>query len=216
MEKAEVYGYLADIKNANGDALLEKFGSAIEPKRIERINACTNPKEKTKLICTGTLLQGVLRRFGVTPDMIEYAEHDKPVVKGRDDIFFNVSHSGNFVFICVSGQNIGIDIQKPVPFKETLVNQITSMEERSSEDLDVVKHLNQIWAIKESYTKLTGEGIGKKLTEVTYKKADDHITVFDNGEEAAFSKVVYADDFYEAVVTTKEPFEMKEFAKMSL
>lgn len=216
MEKGEVYAYLADVKNANADALYANFGASMEASRKERIERCTNAREKTTLVATGALLQGVLKREGVTADMIDYGEHGKPFIKGREDLFINISHSGNYVLIALSGQEIGVDIQKPVPFKESLVNEISSMDERSKIEKDVVKRLNYVWAIKESYTKLTGEGIGKKLSEVTYDEYEDHLDIFDNGEKSAYAVMVYSDDIYSAIITAREPFAVKNLARMSL
>ncbi len=216
MEKNNLYIYLADIKTTDGNALMEKFGQTFEPARLDRIERCTNAREKTTLIATGVLLQAALKRFGVSTADIDYKEHGKPFIKGKEDLFFNISHSGNFIMIAVSGQEIGIDIQKPVPYKEALVNKILNYEERTTHADDLVKHLNRIWAIKEAYTKLTGEGISKEFSEITYEENDFSLNVFDKGEPAAKGKIVYNDDLYEACVLAKEDFEVSELDKLSL
>lgn len=216
MEKSDVIIYLADVKNADANALYEKFKLKLEPRRITRIENCMNDKEKKLIICTGVLLQGVLARFGVSSDAIGYGPHDKPYIKERGDVFFNISHSGNFVMIAVSGQPIGIDIQKPIPYKEALINSLCAMEERDLLGQDLVKQLNRVWAVKESYTKLTGEGSSKSLLDITYEAINDALIIKDNGKDVAVGSVVYADDLYQAVVETREPFHVSALNKMSL
>lgn len=214
MEKNKVNLYLANIKNADSEKLYEQYKLFMEPLRIKRIENSINPKNRKVEICTGVLLQGVLKCFGVTSDDIYYGPQDKPYLKNRRDVFYNISHSGDYVLIGVSGQPIGVDIQKPVMYKEALVNRICTPEERETLSNDLVKHLNKVWAIKEAYTKLTGQGIAKEMKEITYREDDGVIKVMDNNVFAAEGKIVYADDLYEAVFLTREPFDMGEINQL--
>ena len=216
MEKSEAIVYLANIKNADASALYEKFKDKIEPKRVERIENCKNDNEKKLLTVTGVLLQGILAQQGVAASMIGYGLHGKPYVKNRGDVFYNVSHSGDYVMIAVAGQPVGVDIQKPVPYKETLVNKICSFEERDKLGQEIVKHLNLVWAVKESYTKLTGEGITRELAEISFEKNDASLVIKDNGHDAAVGEVVYSDDLYEAVIAAREPFTISALNKMMI
>ena len=217
MERSEALVYLAETGHANWEALYERFKQNLEPERVERIEKCTNPAQKKRLVCTGVLLQGLLKAQGVSADQISYEENGKPYIEGREDLFFNISHSGKMVIIALAGQPVGIDIQTTVPYKEALVNKICSMEERNLHGNDLVRHLNLIWAVKESYTKLTGKGIATELSEIGYRagEGDDYVITF-NGEDVAVGKHVFSDEIYEAFLTSKEPLNVGNLITMNL
>lgn len=81
----------------------------------------------------------------------------KPVLM-RDDVHMNVSHSGMVIAVVWSDRDIGVDVQEVVPMTG-LENQVLSDGEKSrfcghvDGDLFI-----DIWAVKESYIKMTGEG----------------------------------------------------------
>ena len=217
MERSVAMVYLADIVHANWEALYAQFKANLEPDRVERIEKCTNAGQKKRLVCTGVLLQGLLKAQGVTTGQIAYEENGKPYIDGKEDLFYNISHSGNKVIIVLSGQPVGIDIQATVPYKEALVNKICSMEERDAHGNDLVRHLNLIWAVKESYTKLTGQGITVELSDVGYsEKENGDLSITFKGEEAAVGKHVYSDEIYEAILTSKEDLNVGNVVKMNL
>ena len=216
MEKENVIVYLADISKTDYETLYASFKANMEPKRVERIELAGNDKVKKELVATGALLQGILRGFGKKATDIAFEEKGKPYLPDCEDVYFNVSHSGNYVMIAFSGQPIGVDIQKIVPYKEALVNRICSFDERSKYSGDLIRHLNKIWAVKEAYSKLTGEGIGKDLSEVSFEGENDDLTISDKGEPSAKGKIVFSDDIYEAVVTAKEDFFVTAINRMNL
>lgn len=216
MNKSEVAVYLANIKNADYRSLYEAHKLRFEPRRIMRIESSINEKQKKVLVCTGVVLSGALSAQGVTADEIIYGPADKPEIRGKSEVFFNISHSGDYVMIAVGGQPLGADIQKPVLYRESLVARICSDEEREANGTELVKHLNLVWAIKEAYTKLIGEGISKDLRDITYERIDNSILVRDRGEDAAQGIVAYSDDLYEAVVVAREPFHISSLNKLDL
>lgn len=216
MEKNQALVYIAEIKGADWQALYARFKDNLNPLRVERIENAANVGVKKELVCTGVLLQGVLRSQGASFRDFEYGPNGKPSLKDRDDVFFNISHSGNYVVIALCGQEVGVDVQKPVPYKEALVNRISTMDERSRLGDIPVKHLNYMWAVKEAYTKLTGEGISKNLADITFEKSDENIIISDMGENAAYGKSIISDDLYEAVIATREPLENVNVSRMAL
>jgi len=64
-----------------------------------------------------------------------------------------LSHSGHLVICAVSEQEIGADIQIRRPFSAGVQQRFFTEQER--EHMDMLR----LWTLKESYGKLTGEGI---------------------------------------------------------
>lgn len=105
-------------------------------------------KDKSKINDTDlarSILKEMLEKINIDYDAIEYSKNGKPYFKSRS-IYFNYSHSKNYILIAISPVEIGVDIE----------------ENRNISDSVSKKYLNNVdkkerlkyWVIKESYIKL--------------------------------------------------------------
>lgn len=207
MKATDIVVWLADSKNADSETIYKLYGHLFEEKRRNAIKRIKNEGERKNRICTGFLLLKVLEEYDLCPDDIRYFENGKPYIFGRDDLFFNLSHSKGRIMLALSGQEIGCDIQKYVEYRESLVKRICSETEISKPGVDVREKLNSVWAIKESYTKLTGTGISVDLKDISFDISNDNITVYEHDLPAAFGKTVIDEEDYYGIVVGKNPFE---------
>ena len=97
--------------------------------------------------------------------------HGKPFIETNRDLFFNLSHSGNWVFLAVSNKEVGVDIEKE---KEIEIN--TAINFFSREEYNYLQNQKgekanseffKIWTLKESYVKALGLGLYKPLRSFT-------------------------------------------------
>lgn len=99
-----------------------------------------------------------------------YGGKGKPYFKDYP-IQFNLSHSGEYVFCGVSEQEIGVDIQEMRNAKEvSLARRFFSegecaMLEYCENDEERSQMFFRMWARKEAYGKLTGQGIAGILNK---------------------------------------------------
>ena len=91
--------------------------------------------------------------------VIVRAENGKPYQGTVPGLFFNYSHSGTMVACGVAGEEIGVDIQKRRD-SGMLREKVFCPEELKEESSSF---FTEVWAKKESYLKLTGEGLRKEL-----------------------------------------------------
>ncbi len=90
------------------------------------------------------------------------AEHGKPCFLLHPEIEFNLSHSGDYVILAVSGIPVGIDIQeKKVTDIDKLGKKVFSPEAYRAflTHEDRQEEFFREWVLKESYVKWTGEGL---------------------------------------------------------
>lgn len=207
LDKTKVCCYLTNIENLDADALLKAEGIFLEPSRLERIGRCKNEKKRKELICTGVLLKRVLEHFGEKSSLIKESENGKPYLDG-EKIFFNISHSKDYVLIAVSGSEVGIDIQKPAEGTENLVSKIFSDEERRSYNAGDFS-FSFLWALKESYMKLTGQGLSKDMKDITFVKTGDTFRIYDRNVETAYAYKILSKDGYESVVCSYCPVDIE-------
>ena len=105
-----------------------------------------------------------------------YGNHGKPYLKNYP-FYFNLSHSGDYVFCVLSEQEIGADIQWKSPqVSERVLQRFFSSEEKAYWEQCVAERekrdfFYQMWCRKEAYGKLTGEGIGDAVSVNMYSPA---------------------------------------------
>lgn len=145
----------------------------IEEERRKKILSGTNEKNRLRSLSAGTLLHDVLcRELGLlkkngAPFEIVYAKGGKPYLKDYPNVYFNLSHSGDYVCCVVSDIPVGIDIQKITDVKEGLARRFFT--DRDNQKLEACskeerkKMFFRMWSIKESYIKLTGRGMAEGL-----------------------------------------------------
>lgn len=123
--------------------------------------------------------------------VFEKNRYGKPYIKNLDGFHFNISHSGKWVVVAYSENNIGVDIEKIDRCKnyenaKNLAERFFCEEERGfifeNKDLFQQRFI-MIWTAKESYLKYKGIGISKlKDSENTLNLTDKGLysTTFDN------------------------------------
>lgn len=146
--------------------------------RKERVLRLKGRESSIKCLQTGLFLRYCLDACGVqcTNEDILVAEDDKPYIK-NNPVFFNISHSDNYVVVMISDQCCGIDLQKNMDFKERLAKKIMHEREYAlvceyPEDKDAL--MTACWAGKEAYLKYTGSGIRYAMSSVDVSELMQH------------------------------------------
>ena len=95
---------------------------------------------------------------------INHNEYNKPYIDG---IHFNISHSLNLVYVCISKLECGIDVQllgnnKLLKHKEKLLtlNELSLLEGYDKDKQNEI--ITRIFSKKEAYLKMLGTGITKE------------------------------------------------------
>lgn len=114
-----------------------------------------------KNITTEELIKKVLKKYHIKYDIF-YNENRKPYVK-NNPIYFNISHSGEYIVCVVSDKEIGVDIQE-VAYKDKVVDRICTVNEKKHEMTP--EYFTKLWVKKESYVKKIGIGLSFGLQNV--------------------------------------------------
>jgi 4'-phosphopantetheinyl transferase len=108
------------------------------------------------------LKRALLREYGIEGNpAFDYGPHGKPLLVGRPDIHFNLSHCREAVACVVGDRPVGIDVECIGRYKEDLVRYTMSDAEQAaiaaSAEPDVA--FTRLWTMKEALLKCSGEGI---------------------------------------------------------
>lgn len=137
---------------------------------LEKIDSYGSLKNKQrKLIGEMLAFKGLEECFGLSKEDIvfTYGEKGKPMLRDSVDMFFNISHSGDWVVCAVSDKEVGLDIELIKDAKMKVANRFFSPSE--IEVLDSLDGEAQnvqfftLWTAKESYLKYLGTGLTKAL-----------------------------------------------------
>ena len=136
-----------------------------------RLETTRVPEQKKDAMLLANVLRKFLikKHFGISPEKQEifFNENGKPFLK-NENVFFNVSHSGDFVACVVGTKNVGVDVQKIATYKKRTAEYIfdkdsaDKIEKAENKNLEYTKQ----WAKLESFLKLKGTGF------VNYKKGN--------------------------------------------
>lgn len=181
---------LSAWENAEED-LMQTLYARVDETRQAKADRIRTPKAKLTSLAAGLLLQKMLRdgmptkcdekpvRLTIEEMLLEieeplpmqfaFGENGKPYLKDSE-LHFSLSHSGDYILLAVSDQEIGADIQeKQSKDVVKLANRFFAPEEAQylgilplESQRDYFYHL---WTAKEACTKLLGDVLGQHLAD---------------------------------------------------
>lgn len=149
--------------------------------RKEKIDAFKPHHSKLLSLGAGILLETAMKDIGILSYEVMPDPDKKPRIKGHDDIFFNISHSGDVVILGISDREIGVDVEKIKHFKDTLVNYVFGEGDKSlakelmDSEADPDKVYTRLWTVKESIMKHSGKGIAMEPKSISLRLESDKI-----------------------------------------
>jgi phosphopantetheine--protein transferase-like protein len=119
---------------------------------------------------------------GKNPAQLEFAilPEGKPFFPCTPDLHFNLSHSGDFVFIAFSSDPVGFDIenlQRKADFQKLAARYFQSQERELMDRSEKEKNFAflEIWTAKEAMIKLVGSGIALGLDKTLVLNEEEGI-----------------------------------------
>ena len=157
--------------------------------------------KKDKRLCVGAEL---LLRYALGTEKIEleYGAYKKPYLK-NNGLYFNISHSEEYVICVIGDSENGCDIEKVKDYDDAVAPRVLTNDEYASvsESSDKAERFFKYWTRKESYTKAIGCGFHIEPNELYIS------------DEYTFSEFDVSG--YKCTVCAKEPcsdFEMVNVA----
>ena len=158
----------------NLDAALDLMSE----QRREKVQAFRHEQGRKLSAAAYMLLGKALNEvYGIAEKPVfEYSEHGKPLIVGHPEIFFNMSHCRSVAACVVSSRPVGVDVEDVREYKDSLARYVLNDEEYAmvSSSPQPAREFIRLWTMKESYLKLTGEGITRDLKTVLADTAKYH------------------------------------------
>ena len=216
--------YFMDITPLKNQTLFEKAMGYIDAERKEKVLLLKGEKNKLLSLGAGLLLtyafiqsrkallnngysekklsvESILHQLELEygfrgEDMkVMKAPNGKPYLADHKELFFNLSHSGDFVLLALSNEEVGADIQIHRPVVKGLSRRILHENEKAETDEELIS----LWTVKEACTKCSGDGIFKDFKTLFVNLRENKVTDTTNGSCYRI-KPINIDNQYEAYV----------------
>lgn len=152
--------FIKSIKNIDK---IDEFKKILDNDTKEKIEKIKKFEDQKRAIVSKLLLTDILKINGYSFKDVVYNEYGKPYLR-NNELYFNISHSGDYVVCAISKYEIGIDIQQIKKINDLIVQKKFTKDEQKYvfDDLSFTR----VWTLKESYIKAIGKGLYQKLDEV--------------------------------------------------
>ena len=146
----------------NGYSLLMR-GATLE--RRNKAKRYTQQEDAIRCLVGGAMIQHIAG-WDYEED---YTPEGKPFICGREEIHFNLSHSGKYVALAFGDTEVGVDVEEipQDPDRLKIARRYFTQDEQEyvfSAPEDALVRFTEIWTKKESFLKFLGIGLRKDLT----------------------------------------------------
>lgn len=196
--------YAANTSNLPDPKEFPEVMEGLSEGRIEKILRFRKEEDRKQSLGAGLLLKYCLEKAGLSMKDIRHGENGKPQI---DNFYFNLSHSKDMVVCAVSERAVGCDIECIGEMREGIAERYFTPNE--------IIHLNQykneekrdefyrLWTMKESYMKMTGEGMSLALNRFEFVFSDE-VKVYRDGSHCSCYITEYEIPGYKLTVCSEE------------
>lgn len=165
--------YCIDIKQFDDEKYRHAY-EVLSPYRRQKIALLKHEQDKKRSIGAAVALDHALMEYGLRERMMEYevGEHGKPYLRDYPEVFFSLSHSGDYAVCSIGSKPIGIDIEKVKEGRLGVAQRFFSLQEtawiyRVEDRREQEDRMFLLWTMKESFLKVTGLGMSLPLNSFT-------------------------------------------------
>ena len=139
--------------------------------RRQRLLRTQKAEKRMEVLCAYTMLHLALReQYGwrQIPE-ITVSSMGKPGFPAHPDVHFNISHTGGAVLVGISGEPIGVDIERIRPVGRRAMLRIAGVASEQA--------FFESWVRREARAKRTGAGVGTLLEETALRDGEQFFFV---------------------------------------
>ena len=151
--------YLSFTGNLPDPAFAPELLKYLPKRRADDVLRIMPEEGRKQRLGAGLLLTKVLKEHGAAPEEVYYDTGGKP---RHEKVKFSLSHSGELVALALSDSGeVGCDVEKIREVPENVIRIFSEKEQAALNELtdERKKHFFRLWTMRESYLKMTGEGL---------------------------------------------------------
>lgn len=194
------------------EKLLNLLYPLISKDKIERSKRFKFQKDAIHCLLGDILLRYALfHKYNIKINQLSftYNDYQKPSIKDYADIHFNLSHSGDWLVCAINNQPVGVDVQEISPIDALSITKryFTTEEQKyfiNKNNDEILSIFYDLWCMKESYIKLTGQGLSLPLNSFRIDLDTKPINIINTKTQEHLAKIDqhYLADNYKLAVCT--------------
>ena len=173
--------YIADISVLRRRTVFSRLYEGMSEARRRRIDRFRFPKDRCRSLGAGVLLRKALSDAGVDEAVFVYGEHGKPRLAGDPGVHFNLSHAGDRAMCVISTHRVGCDVERIGRRGTEVAERFFAPEEyariQAAPESERGALFTRLWALKESFLKVTGLGLTLPLSAFAIDVDGDRVTI---------------------------------------
>lgn len=182
------------------------FKQYISREKMIRVKKFQNNEDKIRGIYSELIIRKmIMDKFKINNDEISFGfnKYGKPHLEKHENIYFNVSHSGQYVVCCLDNKAVGIDVEKIIPIelegmKESFLSDLEEKYIYKQNKLEEsINRFYEIWTLRESFVKCVGKGLSIPLNKF-------YIYIDKNGQIRIDSKEFDSNYFFKKLLIDKQ------------
>lgn len=165
-----IFTYYIDVTQFDNETLFQDKLKLLSPYRQQKIALLKHAKDRNRSLGAGIALDHALETYGLKEKSVEYefGEWGKPSLKYQPNIYFSLSHSGDYAICSIGDKAIGNDIELIKHGRLKVADRFFAGEELDwmyavQDEEEITQRMFRIWTMKESFLKATGKGISLPL-----------------------------------------------------
>lgn len=159
-----VYVYALNVQDLPDPAAEPAVMEGLWEERKQKILRYKLEESRRQSLGAGLLLKWALQRYGATAEKLSYGSNGKPEA---ESVYFNLSHSGQWAVCAVGDGPVGCDVEEIVVVRNGVAERFFTQKEveylNRFDGEERVAEFFRLWTLKESYMKMTGEGMSLGL-----------------------------------------------------
>lgn len=222
--------YYVNINCDEASSCLEEARKMISKDRREKSYRFRLRKDQFRCVYSSLIVQYLVSDKVGRAEKLQfmYNDYGKQYYIGEKPIYFNCSHSGDYIVCALSTEEIGVDIEQIGEEYFEIARQCFSSEEnyaiRSAKGNFRRKMFYTYWTLKESYIKLIGKGLSIPLHSFSFEFKAKRYQLKDKENHILFYTSVFQEDYILSIASLEQeidtdykqisiPFLIKELKK---
>lgn len=167
-----IYTYYLDVTQFEDEKFFQEKKKLLSPCRQQKLAVLKHAKDKNRSLGAGIVLDHALAVYGLKEREMEYefGEWGKPSFKYHPDIYFSLSHSGDYAICSIGDKPVGNDIELMKQGRLKVADRFFAREEldwmyAGQDEDEINRRMFRIWTMKESFLKVTGRGMSLSLQD---------------------------------------------------
>ena len=189
--------YVADVTVFADEDCYRKAYQLATPERREKVDRFRFPKGRWLSLGAELLLQYGLEQCGIflskslNEKIYGYHEQGKPYLMQFPEVHFSFSHSGEMAMCAISGTEVGCDIERDSRDNRNLAERFFAKEEadliaQQSTEEGKREMFFRLWTLKESFLKITGQGMSLPMDSFSFNFDGDRINIRQEYDERTY------------------------------